>query len=202
MSDHTRMSQLYAEKDTPWDDVLPPPEVITAVSAIPAGRALDLGCGYGRAAIYLAAHGWQVDGIDFVAAAIAEAKRRAAAADVTATFHHHPVTDLSFLHPPYDLAVDVGCAHALDVNELRAYQAELKRLLRPGARYLVFGRIAPENPTEDGPPGFDETLFHETFQDGFDLESADYGSTQVRDDPAWRSAWFTFTRRPNAAEPE
>ena len=40
-------------------------------------RILDLGCGPGRASIYLARLGWQVDGVDFVPQAIATARQRA-----------------------------------------------------------------------------------------------------------------------------
>ena len=42
--------------------------MIAAASSLPPGRALDLGCGYGRTAILLAQHGWRVDGVDFFCA--------------------------------------------------------------------------------------------------------------------------------------
>ena len=49
------------------------------------GLALDLACGEGRNSIWLAAHGWQVTGVDFSAAAMAKA-------DALARGHHPPVT--------------------------------------------------------------------------------------------------------------
>jgi SAM-dependent methyltransferase len=50
------------------------------VRDLPAGRALDAGCGHGVDAIWLAAHGWRVTAVDFSAAALAHARRTAQAA--------------------------------------------------------------------------------------------------------------------------
>ena len=62
--------ERYASGVIPWDDDLPPPELMALVEKQPAGRALDLGCGYGRSSIYLAQHEWEVDGLDFVPQAV------------------------------------------------------------------------------------------------------------------------------------
>lgn len=116
MDTFTRMELLYrGGGQVPWDRELPPPEVIALAAELPPGRALDLGCGYGRASIYLAQHGWMCDGVDFIPEAVAGARMRAATANVAdrALFHTLPVTDLASLAPPYDLAVDVGCMHNL-----------------------------------------------------------------------------------------
>jgi 2-polyprenyl-3-methyl-5-hydroxy-6-metoxy-1,4-benzoquinol methylase len=51
-----------------------------AASGLPAGTALDIGCGTGDSAIYLARHGWQVTGVDFVATALSKARTKATAA--------------------------------------------------------------------------------------------------------------------------
>ncbi len=62
MDTFTRMEQLYrGGGQVPWDRALPPPEVIALAAELPPGRALDLGCGYGRASIYLAQHGCRCD---------------------------------------------------------------------------------------------------------------------------------------------
>jgi cyclopropane fatty-acyl-phospholipid synthase-like methyltransferase len=139
--------------------------------------------------------GWQVDAVDFIPQAIAEARQRAEAAGVTGiTFHLGPVTSMPVLSGPYDLALDVGCAHSFDVAELTAYHAELKRLLRPGATYLLFAHLqAEDEPSDDARWLHDSTLLR-IFADGFMLERAEYGQTTVRDE-TWPSAWFWFRRR-------
>jgi 2-polyprenyl-3-methyl-5-hydroxy-6-metoxy-1,4-benzoquinol methylase len=56
------------------------------VANLPAGRALDAGCGHGADTLWLAAHGWQVTAVDFSAAALAHGRSlaEAAGADVAA----------------------------------------------------------------------------------------------------------------------
>ena len=202
MSTYDRLSARYESGDLPWDDELPPPEVMEFVSTLPPGRALDLGCGTGRASIYLARLGWSVDGVDFIPKAIEMAQARARRAGVSPRFHCAAVTRLDFLSGPYDLALDVGCLHALDDENLRAYHAELKRLLRPGGAYLLFVRLkeagasppSDDDSPEDGPRGIDEAILSALFQDGFVLDKIAYGATQVGESPPWRSAWFWFRR--------
>jgi cyclopropane fatty-acyl-phospholipid synthase-like methyltransferase len=162
---------------------------------MPAGRALDLGCGYGRAAIYLAQRGWQVDGVDFIERALVEAQRRSSEAGVTVSYHHGSVTDLSFLEPPYDLALDVGCGHNLDRKGWQAYHAGLRRLLRPGALFMLFSRLLGEQPAPEagGPGGLDEEAFLRLFAEGFDVERRTHGET-VMPDGSWTSAWYWLRR--------
>src|SRR5690348_5230649 len=56
----------------------PTGELAAVLALVPAGRALDLGCGHGTEALQLAAAGWTVVGVDRQASAIAEAQRRRA----------------------------------------------------------------------------------------------------------------------------
>lgn len=194
---YERFLERYRAGEVPWDDELPPPELMELVEDVPAGRALDLGCGYGRASIFMAQEGWQVDGVDFIPEAIVEANARAAAAGVAGRTHFHvsSVSELGFLHGPYDLALDVGCLHSLAEPGLQAYRDELARLLRPGAVYLLFARLAEENGEEEGPRGIEESAVRALFQEGFMLEQMERNVTQMAEKPAWPSAWFWFRRR-------
>ncbi len=189
----------YQKNEVPWDDALPPPEVQALVPTLAPGRALDLGCGYGRASIFMARRGWAVDAVDFVPQAIDVARQRAAAAGVAVNFHVSDVTDLHFLPSAgYDFAVDVGCAHNLDAPGLAAYYCGLERLLKPGACFLLFARLK-EAGAEGGPRGLEEPALLALFAAGFNLKEATRGATRMPGRPGWQSAWYLFRRKAETA---
>ena len=196
MKKHARMEEIYESGSIPWDQQDPPPEVVDIASVLPAGRALDLGCGLGRASIYLAQRGWQVDGVDFVGQAITQARLRAEQAGVSERVHFHQsaVTELCFLDGPYDFALDVGCAHGLTEKELQDYHLELLRLLKPGAVFLLFAHLNEENTSPEEQNWMDETILRKIFAHTFELERVEHGLTQVDDQTPWRSAWFWFRK--------
>jgi SAM-dependent methyltransferase len=71
MSDQTQWESRYREGG--GDASRPPSQFLSAVlQQLPPGRALDLACGAGRHALYLARHGWTVDAIDFARAGLAQ----------------------------------------------------------------------------------------------------------------------------------
>ncbi len=193
--DHERFSVRYAEGDTPWDNPLPPPEVIDFIPTIAPGRALDLGCGYGRASIYLASLGWEVDAVDYISQAIEEAKLRSKKAGVSIRFHNASVTELDFLQGTYDFALDVGCGHALDEANLSQYKDHLFRLINPGGYFMNFSRIRDKSDAEpETPIGLKEHRLISMFNKGFELVWSEHNETLMSDGVLWPSAWFRFRR--------
>jgi 2-polyprenyl-3-methyl-5-hydroxy-6-metoxy-1,4-benzoquinol methylase len=69
-------------------------ELFEGPKAIAPGRVLDLGCGMGRATIYLAQLGWKATGIDAGGRALRVARRRAATAGVDVEFVEGDITQL------------------------------------------------------------------------------------------------------------
>lgn len=65
-----------------------PPAGPGETGGLPAGRALDLACGEGRNAVWLAQRGWTVTGVDFSAAGLAKAQRLAESRGVRAEWVH------------------------------------------------------------------------------------------------------------------
>src|SRR5579871_99928 len=59
----------------------PEPLVVSSVRELAPGRALDLACGTGRNAVWLAEHGWQVTAVDFSSVAIEMLRQRGAGVD-------------------------------------------------------------------------------------------------------------------------
>lgn len=56
--------------------------LVSEVADLPAGRAVDLACGEGRNAVWLAERGWKVTGVDFSPVGLAKAQRLAEARQV------------------------------------------------------------------------------------------------------------------------
>lgn len=127
-----------------WERAAPPAELVALVEgpgALPAGRALDLGCGIGTDTIYLATHGWDVTGVDLTPAALAVARRNAAAAGVAPRLINGDVTRLADLDvgDGYTLLVDFGCFHTLPDDRRAAYVTGVSRAAAPGATLLLLG---------------------------------------------------------------
>ncbi|MGW8724453.1 class I SAM-dependent methyltransferase [Streptomyces sp. NPDC055808] len=146
---------------TYWEDVYAARPVVTdprpnvrlteVVTALPPGRALDLGCGNGGDALWLARQGWRVNAVDISAVAVArltDLARSGGLGDrVTAARHDlhesfprggFDLVNAHYLHTPFDLdrsSVLRGAAHAL----------------RPGGRLLVVdhGSTAPWSWNQD-----------------------------------------------------
>lgn len=139
---------LYFLGIKPWDQGRVPTELAELVEgkeALPSGRALDLGCGGGTEAIYLAKHGWQVTGIDYVARALDMAHTRADAAGVAPQWIQGDVTQLPKLKigDGYTLLLDLGCFHGLNEAQRTAYAAGITGAAARGATFLIFS-FAPQ----------------------------------------------------------
>jgi SAM-dependent methyltransferase len=150
---------LYLVGFSPWDTGQVPTELSALVEggdALPAGRALDIGCGTGTQAVYLARQGWRVTGVDAVERPLRRARVRAAANGVAVDWIRADVTRLVELglSPGFALVFDRGCYHGLSDQERDAYAAAVTALAAPGATLLMMA-FAP-NRVLVGPSGADE----------------------------------------------
>src|SRR5438128_7519208 len=141
---------MYRFAFKPWDSGIPPPELkelIEGPQARTPGKALDLGCGTGTNAIYMAQHGWDVTAIDFVPRAITMARAKAAAAKASIRLILGDVTKLEELGvgDGYSLVFDLGCLHAIPQGRREAYAAGVTRATLAGADFLVWGFYAKPN---------------------------------------------------------
>jgi SAM-dependent methyltransferase len=142
---------MYGLGFHPWDRTLPK-ELADVVAAIPPGRALDLGSGLGTKAIFLATHGWDVTGVEYVPRALEEARRRASKADVKVDFRRGDVTRLGDLklEPGYNLVFDFGCFHGLKSPQRDAYVQGVNALAAPGSTLLMMAFTKPVPPITSG----------------------------------------------------
>ncbi|MBI3115394.1 MAG: class I SAM-dependent methyltransferase [Candidatus Kerfeldbacteria bacterium] len=98
---------------------------------------LDAGCGLGSAAVYLAALGYRVTGIDLSPTAIEKAKRKAEQAGVTVTFVVGDAVKSPFKRGQFTVVYDRGCLQHLPKERQGHYARELLRLLRSQGTYIV-----------------------------------------------------------------
>jgi SAM-dependent methyltransferase len=99
------------------------------------GRVLELGCGNGRNASYLAGLGCTVDAVDFSAQAIDWARARAESAGVPVSFQQCSIFDAAVTAGSYDLVYDSGCFHHLPPHRRKDYVDLVHRALKPGGGY-------------------------------------------------------------------
>jgi 2-polyprenyl-3-methyl-5-hydroxy-6-metoxy-1,4-benzoquinol methylase len=129
---------------TPWDGhpmAKSLRDLVEGDTALTPTTALDLGCGTGDTSIYLANHGWQVTGVDFVARAVDKARAKAAANTAAVTFAQADVTRLSSegIGSNFGLIVDNGCLHGMSDVDRDAYVREVTAVAAPDARLLIVG---------------------------------------------------------------
>ena len=140
-------------------------------SRLPPGRALDLGCGTGTTAVFLAKHGWEVVGVDFVDRALGQARQRAAEAAVTVTFIVGDVTRLPDLTlGEFDLVVDVGCLHSLSPTERGAFVRGVAAACKPGGLFILLAFVPSRiRPLLGAPQGLARDDVNALFRDWFEI---------------------------------
>jgi SAM-dependent methyltransferase len=118
-----RWNERYGGAELLWSST-PNRFLVAETEDLAPGRALDLACGEGRNAVWLAERGWRVTGVDFAEAALAKATELAAGRGVELELVHADLVD--WVPPPraYDLVV------------------VLYLQLPAGERALVLGRAA------------------------------------------------------------
>ncbi|MET8980524.1 class I SAM-dependent methyltransferase [Streptomyces sp. NPDC004539] len=132
---------FYADRSRPVPFFVDKPDenlaALTEHGPLTGGRALELGCGPGRNARHLAAHGYHVDAVDISPAAIRWAEERARESGVDVRFHLGDAFKLvgTELPGPYDLVYDSGCFHHLPPHRRISYLRLLDRALAPGGYF-------------------------------------------------------------------
>ncbi|MEU0655416.1 cytochrome P450 [Streptomyces albogriseolus] len=145
--DNLNLEAVYEgyREDTP--DALPTPwDIGRAQSALVEleeadqikGEVIDVGCGLGDNAIFLASRGYRTTGVDGSANAIDECRKRAAAQGLDVDFAVADAASLDGFENRFDTVVDSALYHCLNEENQRNYVAALHRATRPGAKLHLF----------------------------------------------------------------
>lgn len=168
-----RWDSAYRNDGRPaWDKGKPATELRRAVEAgtIPPGRAVVLGCGTGTNAVYLARQGFDVTAIDIAPTALTRASGKAEKGGVRVRWLLASVLAVPELGP-FDFIFDRGCYHAVRRQSAAAYVESLRRLSRPGTRFMLLAGNANEPPPHYGPPRVKETELRAELSPLFEFES-------------------------------
>jgi SAM-dependent methyltransferase len=160
----------------PWDTKAPKENVIAwQEGGWVHGDVLDIGCGLGDNAIYLAKSGHNVTGLDISPTALITAERRAKDAGVNVKFAVTDSTKLEGYTEAFDTVVDSGMFHCLDDDGKRSYAAAAHRATRPGAT-LLLSCFSDANPSDDEWPR--PAVSEQTLRDVLDGAGWDIGSLE------------------------
>lgn len=159
----------------PWD-IGSREELMSLVESgrIKPGRAIDLGCGAGANAIYLAQNGFEVTSVDYAEAAIEKAQARAKEAGVQVNFIVDDLTNLRHVSGTYDFLLDYGTLDDLRFHQREPYIRNMLPLTHSGSQYLLWGFEYPMRWWEKFVPFFD-VPFHpgeieQRFSQYFEIE--------------------------------
>ena len=157
----------------PWDIHAPQPEIVKLAenNEIKGVRVLDIGCGLGDNAIFLAKKGFLVTGMDIARLAIEEGRKRAARQGVKVDFCVGDVFKLDdyFEEESFDTVVDSGLFHSIDDEKRVPFAKQIWRVLVNGGKYFVLC-FSDKDPGSEGPEGVSKEEIRRTFSKVFHVD--------------------------------
>lgn len=184
-----RFEERYRTGNLPWDHGTVDGNLVAAIARadIKPCKVLDVGCGTGDNAIWLAGQGYEVVACDLSATAIRLAREKEGA-DACRFLVADFLAD-EIPGDPFDFAFDRGCLHCFDEPHQRAAFAEkVARLLEEGGLWLSLVGNADEPKRDIGPPQLSVLQIAQAVEPGFEilaLESGHFGSDQTDPPRAW-----------------
>lgn len=178
----------------PWDigRAQPAVERLARAGAL-AGSVLDAGCGTGENALFLAALGAEVVGLDQVPAAVERAREKARRRGITATFVVGDALRLESLGRTFDEVLDCGLFHTLAEEERPRYVESLAAVTRPGAALHLM--CFSEEETGPGPRRVTQAEILSAFRGGWAVRSIERERFESSLHPGGARAWLARIER-------
>jgi methyl halide transferase len=164
---------------------------------IAPGRAVELGCGTGTNAVWLAAAGFDVTGLDLSSTAVARAQARAEAAGTAARFLVADLLDPLPVEGPFDFVFDRGCYHVLRGVDVDRFLEGVANLVGPSTAGLFLTGNARE--PSGGPPVVSEAELRDELGRLFEIVRLREFRFDIHFGPIdGPLGWSCFVRRPAA----
>ena len=195
-----RFEGYYAAPRAPWDIGRPQRAFVAAGDRI-RGRVIDVGCGTGDLALWLAERSCTVTGVDFLQQPLEAARHKAAEHCVQANFLQMDALDIGEIPERFDAATDCGLFHTFDDAGRKAYVTALAKLLEPGSQLFLLC-FSDAEPGTHGPRRVSEQELREAFASGWEIETIEPARFEVVPGipgaafgPGGAQAWFAVIRR-------
>jgi cyclopropane fatty-acyl-phospholipid synthase-like methyltransferase len=190
--------QSMYEGQPPWEIGKPQNPFIEKADQI-TGTVLDAGCGTGETALFLAACGCKVTGIDFLEGPINIATQKALERKSTAVFLVQDALSMTDWRERFDNVVDSGLFHVFSDADRVRYAQSLHQVLKPGGRLFLMC-FSDEEPGTNGPRRVSKKELNAVFARGWAIESIEPVRVEVRSEFKGLSeggpkAWFAVVRR-------
>ena len=147
-SDAAEWDAMYAERGSIWSGE-PNAQLIAETTELTPGTALDVGCGEGADAVWLARKGWAVTAVDLSAVALERARSHAHSAGVEISFERADLVAAPPRPSAYDL-VSAQFFHLPEPPRSQAYRG-LGAAVAPGGHLLVVGHYPSAHIGKDHP---------------------------------------------------
>jgi len=145
----------YAGSEFLWTEE-PNRFLVAELDGLAPGRALDLACGEGRNAVWLAQRGWQVTGVDFSEVGLAKAAQLAESRGVEVDW---VAADLLDYRPPAGLDLVIAFYFQVPDDERRLVLSRAAEALAPGGTVLVVAHDLLNLSEGIGGPQDEEVLY-------------------------------------------
>ncbi len=153
----------------PWEIDGPQSEIVhLAEHGEISSAVLDVGCGTGENALYLAEIGFEVVGIDIIPTAIEKALSKAKARSSAPTFLVWDALDLQHLQRRFNTIIDSGFFHVLPDKKSPVFVKGLASVLNPGGTYFVMC-FSEHEPGSWGPRRVTRAQIRESFRRGWQI---------------------------------
>ncbi len=189
-------NQRYLTSDTPWDSGIRSRELTRVLEETPISpcRCIELGCGTGTNAVFLASQGFEVTGVDVSPLALEQARALARQEGVSVQFLQVDLLSDALQLPTFDFVFDRGCYHVLRRSNLREFVDAVCRLTHSSSRWLSLSGNANEQ-DDSGIPRVSEAEVRTELGGPFEIEFIRAMRFQDRGGADGPLGWSVLLRR-------
>jgi SAM-dependent methyltransferase len=189
---------IYREGTPPWETGMPAAELVRMVEdkIIRPASTLELACGTGADAIYLAKRGFEMTAIDSSPTALERARGRAERDDALLRLVLADAFEFGQTAGQFEFVYDVGFYHYVRHTDLDRFLDLLWRVTKPGSYYFTVAARKGDTAVEGGPPPVTKRQIYHELGRLFELVQLQECRLGSPDSTGGYPAWSCLMQRP------